>query len=133
MAFPQTPLDVRIDLQINGIWTDVTSDVYTAEKITITRGRADEGVRADPGKCSLTFNNRLGKYSPRNPLSPYYQLIGRNTPLRVSVHAGSPFLALTGDVADFASTPDTAVLDITGDLDLRWEGRPTGTPTAPRP
>ncbi|MFE9764610.1 hypothetical protein ACFYPC_08785 [Streptomyces sp. NPDC005808] len=122
MVFPQTPLDVRIDLQINGIWTDVTSDVYTAEKITITRGRSDEGVRADPGKCSLTFNNRLGKYSPRNPLSPYYQLIGRNTPLRVSVRAGSPFLSLTGVVADFASTPDAAVLDLTGDLDLRWEG-----------
>lgn len=122
MVFPQTPLDVRIDLQINGIWTDVTSDVYTAEKITITRGRADEGARTDPGKCSLTFNNRLGKYSPRNPLSPYYQLIGRNTPLRVSVRAGSPFLSLTGDPADFASTPDAAVLDITGDLDLRWEG-----------
>lgn len=121
MVFPQTPLDVRIDLLINGIWTDVTSDVYVTDKITITRGRADEGARVDPGKCALTFNNRLGKYSPRNPLSPYFGLIGRNTPLRVSVRTGTPFLDLTGNVADVASTPDTAALDITGDLDLRIE------------
>ncbi|MEU6098973.1 hypothetical protein [Streptomyces sp. NPDC047079] len=122
MAFPQTPLDVRIDLQVNGIWTDITSDVYTAEKITITRGRADEGARVDPGKCTLTLNNRLGKYSPRNPLSPYYQLIGRNTPIRVSVMTGGPFLDLPTATPDQATTPDTAALDITGDLDLRWEG-----------
>lgn len=123
MVFPQTPLDVRIDLQINGIWTDITSDVYTAEKITITRGRADEGQRVDPGKCTLTLNNRAGKYSPRNPLSPYYQLIGRNTPLRVSVMAGGTFLSVPAGATDRASTPDTAVLDITGDLDVRIEVR----------
>ncbi|MFF1744744.1 hypothetical protein [Streptomyces mirabilis] len=122
MAFPQTPLDVRIDLQINGIWTDITSDVYTTEKITITRGRADEAGRADPGKCALTLNNRLGKYSPRNPLSPYYQLIGRNTPLRVTVPVGGPFLDLPNTTPNQVTTPDTAALDITGDLDLRWEG-----------
>lgn len=121
MAFPQTPLDVRIDLQINGIWTDITSDVYTTEKITITRGQADEGARPDPGKCALTLNNRSGKYSPRNPLSPYYQLIGRNTPLRVSVMTGSPFLDLPGTSAGSASTPDAAALDITGDIDIRMD------------
>ncbi|MFE1749009.1 hypothetical protein ACFW88_00385 [Streptomyces anandii] len=122
MAFPQTPLDVRIELFIGGVWVDVTADVYTAEKINITRGRADEGARTDPGKCTLTFNNRLGKYSPRNPLSPYYGLIGRNTPLRVSVPGPTSYLDLDGQVANYASTPDTAVLDITGDLDIRWEG-----------
>lgn len=122
MAFPQTPLDVRIDLQINGIWTDITTDVYTTEKITITRGKADEGSRVDPGKCALTLNNRLGKYSPRNPLSPYYQLIGRNTPIRVTVPVGSPFLDLPTNTADQVTTPDAVPLDITGDLDLRWEG-----------
>ncbi|MBW8701890.1 hypothetical protein MBT84_19980 [Streptomyces sp. MBT84] len=122
MAFPQTPLDVRIDLQINGIWTDITPDVYAAEKISITRGRADEGARVDPGRCSLTLNNRLGKYSPRNPMSPYYQLIGRNTPIRVSVPGPVSYLELDGHAANNASTPDAAALDITGDLDMRWEG-----------
>ncbi|MEU6491082.1 hypothetical protein ABZ890_11895 [Streptomyces sp. NPDC046984] len=123
MTFPQTPLDVRIDLQINGIWTDITSDVYTAEKITITRGRADEAARVDPGKCALTLNNRLGKYSPRNPLSPYFGQIGRNTPIRVSVLSGSAYLATSGSTSTDvgATTPDASALDITGDLDVRFE------------
>ncbi|GGZ80233.1 hypothetical protein ACFOOM_07550 [Streptomyces echinoruber] len=119
MPFPQTPLDVQVELQLGGAWTDITSDVYTAERITIERGRADEGQRVDPGKCALTLNNRLGKYSPRNPMSPYYGLIGRNTPIRVSVKAGSQFLRLPGGTGDAASTPHVAALAITGDIDVR--------------
>lgn len=121
MAFPQTPLDVLIELFISGAWTNITADVYRRDGIHITRGRADEGQRVDPGKCTLTLNNRSGKYSPKNPMSPLYGQIGRNTPVRVSVRTGSPYLDVTGNVADFASTPDTAALDITGDLDLRIE------------
>lgn len=34
---------------------------------------------------SLVLNNRHGRYSPRNPQSPYYGRIGRNTPIRVRV------------------------------------------------
>ena len=40
MAFPQTPLDVRTDLQIGGTWTDVTADTYLRDLITITGGQA---------------------------------------------------------------------------------------------
>ena len=122
MAFPDTPLDVLVELMISGAWVDITADVYAAEKIVITRGRADEGARVDPGKCTLTLNNRLGKYSPRNPLSDYFELIGRNTPIRVSVPGNDTRLELDGDAANNASTPDHADLDITGDLDIRWEG-----------
>ncbi|MBC2903532.1 hypothetical protein [Streptomyces cupreus] len=123
MVFPQTPLSVQIELQIGGVWTDITTDVYTAEKITIERGRPDEGQRTDPGKCAMVLNNRAGKYSPRNPLSPYYGAIGRNTPIRVSVLAGSQFLRLPGASTDYASTPDAAPLDITGDLDVRMDAQ----------
>ncbi|MGW1000738.1 hypothetical protein [Streptomyces sp. NPDC002520] len=130
MAFPQTPLDVRIELLINGAWSNVTADVYTAEKISISRGRADESARTDPGKCTLTFNNSasrvapgvVGRYSPRNPRSDLYGLIGRNTLLRVSVPGPTSYLELDGNPANYAGTPDVAALDITGDLDLRWDG-----------
>lgn len=122
MVFPQTPLQVQIRLKLAGVWTDITSDVYTENKIVIERGRPDEATRTDPGKCSLVLNNRLGKYSRKNPLSPYYGQLTRNTEIQVSVlGVGSTYLESTGNVADFASTPDTAVLDITGDLDLRIE------------
>lgn len=121
MAFPQTPLQVLVELMLNGTWTDITPDVYTAEKIVITRGRADEGQRVDPGKCTLTLNNRLGKYSPRNPVGPYYGQIGRNTPVRVSVKAGTGFLELPGVSGAGATTADAAPLDITGDIDVRLD------------
>lgn len=126
MAFPQTPLDVLIELFLSGAWTDITSDVYARDGIHIERGRRDEGARTDPGKCTLTLNNRSGKYSPRNPLSPYYGLIGRNTPLRVSVRAASVFLDIPEDTTARASTPDHASLDITGDIDVRADLTPTG-------
>lgn len=133
MAFPQTPLDVRTELQIGGVWTDVTADVYTRDPITITRGTADEASGADPSSCSLTLNNRLGKYSPRNPMSPYYGAIGRNTPVRVSVLGPESYLQLQGAPGSYARTPDAAALDITGDLDLRVEATVEWYSTGNRP
>lgn len=121
MVFPDDPLDVRVTLALGGTPADVTDGVYLRDPVTISRGRPDEGARVDPSKCSLTFNNRSGQYSPRNPAGPYYGLIGRNTPVAVAVHTGAPALALDGDPANYASTPDHASLDITGDLDLRAE------------
>jgi len=85
MAFPATPLPVHVEIYVDGQWVDITSDVYTREDIVISRGRRDEGTDTDPGSCSFVLNNRDGKYSPRNPRSPYYRKIGRNTPLRISV------------------------------------------------
>lgn len=121
MAFPTTPLDVRTEIQVNSAWVDVTADTYTRDPITIERGTADEASTGEPSKCSLTLNNRQGRYSPRNPLSPYYGLIGRNTPVRVSVPGPESYLSLDGTTASYARTPDVAALDITGDLDLRVE------------
>ncbi|MFD3654327.1 hypothetical protein [Streptomyces sp. NPDC058620] len=121
MTFPQTPLDVRSELQIGGTWTDASTDVYTRAPITITRGAPDEATGLEPSTCSLTMNNRHGKYSPRNPMSPYYGLIGRNTPLRVSVQGPESYLSLDGSTTSYARTPDVAALDIVGDIDLRVE------------
>ena len=121
MAFPQTPLDVDVELQLGGVWTDITSDVYLRDPIAITRGRADEGARVDPGKCALVLNNRAGTYTPRNPIGPYYGLIGRNTPVRVSVNTGPSYLDLPGTALARATTPDAAALHITGDIDVRLD------------
>ena len=122
MVFPNTPLDIRTDLQLDGVWTDSSGDVYVRDPKEIDCGRRDMGARTDPGHLSLTFNNRDGKYSPRNAMSPLYGLIGRNTPVRVSVPGPTRYLELSGATDSYASTPDTAALDITGDLDVRWEG-----------
>ncbi|MFF5977178.1 hypothetical protein ACFY7C_37400 [Streptomyces sp. NPDC012769] len=118
MAFPSTPLDVLVELQVGGTWTDITADSYTRSPIGIECGRSEESVRTNPGRLTLEINNREGKYSPRNPRSPYYGLIGRNTPIRLSV-GGPSYLSTTGALGSGAHTPDTAALDVTGDIDIR--------------
>ncbi|WUI02112.1 hypothetical protein OHR68_09980 [Spirillospora sp. NBC_00431] len=126
--FPDDALNTKVELRLGPTWTDITPHVYTRDPITITRGRQDEGGRADPATCSLTLNNKDGRYSPRNVLGPHYGLIGRNTPIRVSAGAGAPVLYLPGGGDGDASTPDHASLDITGDIDIRvdaampWRG-----------
>jgi hypothetical protein len=117
--FPDSALDVAVELKLGDNWTDITPHVYKRDPITITRGRQDEGSRMDPSTCSLTINNRDGRYSPRNVMGPYYGLLGRNTPIRVSAGTGTMALRIPDVDGSGASTPDTAALDITGDLDVR--------------
>lgn len=82
---------ITTELLIDGVWTDISSDVRQADGVQITRGIADEASTADPSSCTLTLNNRDGKYSPRNPMSPYYGLIGRNTQIRVKANGNIRF------------------------------------------
>lgn len=85
MSFPNTRLPVTVELQLSGTWTDVTSDVLVRNGIEITRGRPNESAHASASTCNLSFKDATGKYSDRNPLSPYYGVLGRNTPIRVGV------------------------------------------------
>lgn len=111
--------DVRTEMEIGGTWTDVTVRHHTP--ISMRRGRPNEGSRVDPGRCSLVLDNRTGKYSPRDPAGPYYGLIGRGARLRVSVMTGATYLDLPTATGPRATTPDHASLDITGDIDVRFE------------
>lgn len=110
-----------VELYVNSTWTDITSYVRYDDKIQITRGQSGESGSFDTSSCQLTLDNRDGRFSPRNPAGAYYGQIGRNTPLRVSVDGGLPYLNLTGAASGRASTPDNAALDITGDIDVRVE------------
>lgn len=114
MPFPQTPLQVLVELLIAGTWTDITSDVYLRNPISISRGRADEASSVDPASCSLTLNNRLGVYSPRNPRSPYFGLLGRNTPVRVSVTTPSGLVSrrFTGEISAWPPRWDLSGNDV---------------------
>ncbi|MFI6763857.1 hypothetical protein ACIBF5_32515, partial [Micromonospora sp. NPDC050417] len=86
-----TPVAIVGELYVKGQgWVDITEDMRqgvadSGGGVTITRGIQSEGTDADPGLCSIVLNNRHGKYSPRNPGSPYYGLIGRNSPFRLGV------------------------------------------------
>lgn len=127
---------VRYEINTGSQWVDVTDDVRVTEDQVITRGRPDESSACDPGKLTFKINNRDGRYSPRNPLSPYYGLIGRNTPVRLSVQGAPVHLRVPGVAGARlrAASPPA----VTGDLDVRLElaldqlptQMPEGTSTA---
>jgi len=121
MAFPEDVLPLAVELYLDGSWVSVPSHVYRRDMVNITRGRADEAGQVDASTCRLTLNNRSGDYSPRNPTGAYYGQLGRNTPIRVAVEDGTPYLDLPGAAGDRLTTPDVAALDITGDIDVRVE------------
>lgn len=77
--------NVLVEAYYSGVWNDITADVFTEEGITLSRGLAEETLEPQPGRISLALNNTDGKYNPNNPASPLYGLIGRNTPLRVTI------------------------------------------------
>lgn len=118
---PSRPFpDARFELQLGGTWTDITEFVYTRDSVTITRGRSDEAGQTEPASMSLTLNNRDGRFSQRNPRSPLFGQLGRNTPIRVSVDHGDNTLLSPGvSQRDWIDTPDSAALSITSDTDIR--------------
>lgn len=83
------PVNPAVDAYIDGEWVDITEDVRLKDTdsgggINITRGVPNEGNVCEPTEVSLTLNNIGGKYSPRNPYSELFGLLGRNLPIRVS-------------------------------------------------
>ncbi len=125
MAFPTDPLSVKVELQgivTASVWTDITAYTYTRDGgIQIQRGRQDEATSLQPGRAQLVFNNRDGRFSPRNPTGAYYGKIGRNTPVRISALIGTPRLLSTASA--WMQAPDTAALSIVGDIDVRVDLR----------
>lgn len=126
MSFPADPLAIRAELKISGVWTNVTSYVRDGADINITRGfTSEQGNTIATDECSFSLNNRDGRFSNKNPLSPYYKLLGRNTKFRVGVddaNGNALWLANSFNSADgLVGTADKAVLDVTGDLELRGD------------
>lgn len=87
---------VVVELFYNGTWN--TAPVYTRDPIQLHAGRGDEQADAPPSSCQLTIDNRTGDYNPRNATSTLFGLIGRNTPLRVTVDGAVRF---AGEVASW--------------------------------
>jgi len=100
---------IVVELFYSGTWQDISQYVDDRAPISITRGRHDEGTQVDPSSCTLTLNNRDGRFSPRNPTSPLYGLIGRNTPLRVTKDSARRFW---GEVSAWPQSWDVSGKDV---------------------
>jgi hypothetical protein len=77
--------DTAVELFYDDTWNDETDHVFTRADINIERGRANESGNVQATSLDLTLDNRGGRFSPRNPASPLYGKIGRNTPIRVLI------------------------------------------------
>jgi hypothetical protein len=124
VAFPADPLPIRVDLSVNGTWTDITSYVYQRDDVTISRGRSDEQSDVGPSSGNLTVNNRDGRFSPRNPVGAWYGQWGRNSSVRISTADQPVHLSVPETKTSLLSTPDSAGLSITGDIDIRVDMAP---------
>jgi hypothetical protein len=104
---------VAVELFYAGDWNDHTGEVFTRDPIALTRGRAP-GADLAPGSASLSLDNRAGRWNPRNPASDLFGLIGRNTPVRISMRPGHT----SGDTSDASDDFSTPVADSWGIPDV---------------
>lgn len=117
--FPEGFLGV--DLSYSGAWQPLGTDLDQSG-VSVQHGARSEGGTPDVSSLNFTVKNGDGKYSPRNPMSPLYGLIGRNTPARATVALGAPWVDIRAASNSSAHTPSVANLNITGDIDIRWHG-----------
>lgn len=115
VAFPTDPLDVTVEAYYSATWNDITEYVFdrTAAALSITRGRTNEESKTASGRLLMQINNADGRFSPRNPNSPLYGLIGRNTPIRVKVtHNAVTYTRFHGEVTSWPSRWDPSGADV---------------------
>lgn len=117
-------IDAHVEMFYGSAWQDITADVDMRSSITIDYGESDEHGEATPTSCSLRLDNRAAKFSPLDPNSALYGKIGRGTKLRTRIGTKDASLAMPGVDGSYASTPDVAALDITGDIDIRIDVDP---------
>jgi len=118
-AFPAGFLDQRYELSMAGVWTDISGYLLPGSGIMITRGHPDESTRTNPSSVPLIADNSAGRFCQYNPTGPFYGLIGRNTPLRISTLEGASYLRSETDQVSYASCPNAAALQITGDTEVQ--------------
>ena len=123
------PLDCQVELNLAGTWTGITAYAMqrdgSSPPVTITRGRQDEQSQITPTQVGMQWNNRDGRFSPRNPTGPYYGSLFKNAGCRVSVPAAASYLRLEDDAVSYVSCPASAGIEISGDLDLRIDVQPS--------
>ena len=84
---PLFPLNIMVEILINGTFRDISPYVYQRDGINITGGSQDKTPheKAQPSQATFTLDNRDFRFTPGNTGSPYYPYLKRNVQVRVSV------------------------------------------------
>lgn len=64
-------------------WYDVTP--WVRGDVVISKGRPDQAQTADATRITFDLDNTDGRFTPGNPLSPYWPNVVRNVPCRVQL------------------------------------------------
>lgn len=125
MVFPQTPLGIKVQLNLQGLgWTDIVRDVTNGYRllmedgISITRGHTAEAQRTTGSTMDFALLDPNGVFNNANPRSPYFGILPRNMPIRCYVQR--PVVALTTPLngGGYFGTASTAGMNAAGDLDV---------------
>lgn len=112
--------DVKVETQVAGTWTDITSYVRYSGRVVLDQGRTTRTSLAQPSSMTFTVDNSDFRFSPGNPMSPWGPRgWGVGSRVRTSVLAPHRHLRVDVGTNGCLTTPDSAALSITGDIDLR--------------
>ena len=84
------PLNLVVEILINGTWTDISDFVYQRDNIDISGGRTqDIHEQLTPASMVLTLNNRDGRFTPNYASGQYYPYLQRNVQIRMSINGAT--------------------------------------------
>jgi hypothetical protein len=114
---------VVVELWIDGVWVDITGYTLVRDdsgSIGLVRGIRGEGSQTDYATSTPQLRNTDGRFSPRNPVGPYFDLIGRNQPIRYSVPdgLGGKSYRLWGEISDWAQNWETSGNDVWTEIEV---------------
>ncbi|MDX8050399.1 hypothetical protein SK571_13490 [Lentzea sp. BCCO 10_0798] len=95
MTFPVVQLPLEAEMYVGGGWQPVADYIRVREQFDVERGDRSENGQAGPSRVGLQLDNSDGRFSPRNPVGPWYGTLGRNTPLRLALRLGDDVFART--------------------------------------
>lgn len=97
MANPQLGITAHIGLaatpasDITAVtWTNVTSYLRLQDGVILSRGRQDETQEIGSGVATCSFNNRDGRFTPKNTAGAYYPNVQIRRPLQFRDASGDP-------------------------------------------
>jgi len=126
-VFPAYVLTIKVELLLNGTWTDITSYCYQRDSsvnVHVTNGRPDESSKLVTAQMTVELNNRGGTFSAKNPAGPFYGMLTRNTQIRMSAQAYPDDLSTTpaltywfwGEVSEWPPQWDPTGADVWMDI-----------------
>lgn len=101
ITFPASQLATRVRIALGAdftsdpstwLWEDISQYVRYADGITVSCGRADWASTADTKRAELRLDNTGGRFVRRNPSSPYFGKLSKNSPIWIEVNPGSGWI-----------------------------------------